>query len=425
MLVVFGANGRTGSAIVAEALERGMTVRAIVRDDRDVNGLPTNLGLESISYADPTAPRSLPAVLQGATHVISCIDPRTSGPGCIVYPGEAAEHIVRASGDVGAESILHVSVMGAYRWSYSSLNRKAFYLEGGVRNCDAPWAILRVSCYHDEVIEGHIAPPDGGKPSPFKKSSRYSPVSRKDAARMILDHMKNFKAGRSPCVGGPEVFTGTQLAAATQQWLKPGTGKKTTYAGLPPGDVSVAPHTTRQLIGWIPETRINDVLEQKKTAPKVTEAAPVYANRNPQPHTTDRGKSGAALNPLNVTLRRIVHTQLAEDLSRVAPDADYSTLCFSNARRGKHKEQAHDGTMHTYGGVRALDEHDQVVYKGKVNFLRDELAEVFFCWWDTGEIPQRIWDQLNMGVRRRLRKNPRFAGDPRVETSRSGAPEQA
>jgi uncharacterized protein YbjT (DUF2867 family) len=425
MLVVFGANGRTGAAIVAEALQRGMTVRAIVRDDRDVDGLPTSLGLESISYADPTAPRSLPAVLQGATQVISCIDPRTSGPGCVVYPGEAAEHIVNASADAGAVAILHVSIMGAYRWAYTSLNRKAFYLEGGVRNCNAPWAILRVSCYHDEVIEGHIAPPDGGKPSPFKKSSRYSPVSRTDAARMILDHMKNFKAGRSPCIGGPEVFTGSQLAESTQRWLKPGKGKKTTYAGLPPGDVSVAPHTTRQLIGWIPETRINDALENKKEAPKATEAGPVYANRNPQPHTTDRGKSGAGLDPLNVTLRRIVHTQLAKDLNRVAPNLESFSLCFSNARRGKHKEEAHDGTMYTYGGVRALGGQDQVLYKGKVNFLRDELAEVFFCWWDTGEIPQNVWDQLNMGVRRRLRKNRRFAGDPRVETSRSGAPEQA
>jgi uncharacterized protein YbjT (DUF2867 family) len=212
MLVVFGANGRTGAAIVAEALQRGMTVRAIVRDDRDVDGLPTSLGLESISYADPTAPRSLPAVLQGATQVISCIDPRTSGPGCVVYPGEAAEHIVNASADAGAVAILHVSIMGAYRWAYTSLNRKAFYLEGGVRNCNAPWAILRVSCYHDEVIEGHIAPPDGGKPSPFKKSSRYSPVSRTDAARMILDHMKNFKAGRSPCIGGPEVPIGGEYS---------------------------------------------------------------------------------------------------------------------------------------------------------------------------------------------------------------------
>jgi uncharacterized protein YbjT (DUF2867 family) len=417
MLIVFGANGRTGSAIVAEAILRGISVRAIVRDDRDVHNLPESLSLQDISYADPLEPRSLAAVLSGAKQVISCIDPRTSGPGAVIYAGQAAEHIVNASAVAGATEILHVSVMGAYRWAYTSLNRKAFYLEGGVRNCNAPWAILRISCYHDEVIEGHIVPPDGGKPSPFKKSSRYSPVSRADAARMILDHMKNFKPGRSPCMGGPEVFTGSQLGQATTRWLQPGQGKKTTYAGLPPGDVSVAPHTTRQLIGWIPETRIADVLSAPEVKPTKTENAPVYANRNPQPHPSDLGKTGAALAPLETILRRVVHTQLAEDLHRVLADVGDYNLCFANARRGKAQAPAHDGTMFAYGGVRVLDKQGKILHKGKVNFLRDELAEVFFCWWDTGEIPTRIWDQLNMGVRRRLRKNPRFKSDPRIEAN--------
>jgi len=416
MLIVFGANGRTGSAIVAEAIQRGINVRAIVRDDRDIDHLPESLSLQDISYADPLAPPSLAAVLSGAKQVISCIDPRTSGPGAVIYPGQAAEHIVNASAVAGASAILHVSVMGAYRWAYTSLNRKAFYLEGGVRNCDAPWAIIRISCYHDEVIEGHIAPPDGGKPSPFKKSSRYSPVSRTEAAGMILDHMKNFKPGRSPCMGGPEVFTGSQLGQATARWLQPGRGKKTTYAGLPPGDVSVAPHTTRQLIGWIPETRITDVLSAPKAEPTNTEIAPVYAKRNPQPHPSDLGQTGAALVPLKTILRRVVHTQLADDLDRVLADSGDYNLCFANARRGKAQAPAHDGTMFTYGGVRVLDKQGKILHKGKVNFLRDSLAEVFYCWWDTGEIPERIWDQLNMGVRRRLRKDPRFNSDPHFET---------
>jgi uncharacterized protein YbjT (DUF2867 family) len=417
MLVVFGANGRTGSAIVAEALRQGLALRAVVRDDRDVHNLPKTLSLQDISYADPTAPASLAAVLTSVTQVICCIDPRTSGPGAVIYPGDAAEHIVRASAKAGAKAILHVSVMGAYRWAYTRLNRKAFYLEGGVRNCDAPWAILRISCYHDEVIEGHIAPPDGGKPSPFKTSSRYSPVSRGDAARMILDHMPNFVPGRSPCVGGPEVFTGSQLGQATAQWLKAGKGKKTTYAGLPPGDVSVAPHTTRQLIGWIPTTRISDVLSAPTAKTVDPKTAPVYEKREPLPHVSDRGKTGAALAPLNTILRRVVHTQLAEDLQRIAPETEAFSLCFANARRGKIQAPAHDGVMFTYGGVRALDKDGEILHKGKVNFIRDQLAEVFLCWWDTGEIPESIWDQLNMGVRRRLRKNPNFQSDPRLAGS--------
>jgi len=315
--------------------------------------------------------------------------------------------------------------MGAYRWAYTSLNRKAFYLEGGVRNCDAPWAIIRVSCYHDEVIEGHIAPPDGGRPSPFKKSSRYSPISRQDAAKMILDYMKVFLPGRAPCIGGPETFTGPEIGQATQKWLKAGSGKKTRYAGLPPGDVSVAPTTSRRTIGWIAPTRLLDVLESPNESMATQEAQPVYAKVNPGPHPSDEGKEGAALRPLNTILRRVVHQQLSDDLSRVTEAPEHFTISFSKARRGKHSEAAHDGQMFTYSGIAALSADGSVLHKGKVNFLRDELAEAFFCWWDEGTIPHEVWDQLNMGVRRRLRKNPRFKGDPLVEASRKGAPEKA
>ena len=196
MLVIFGANGRTGSAVVKEALSRGLSVRAVVRDDRDVDQLPKSLDLADLSYADPTSLGATKAVLNGATQVISCIDPRTSGPGAVIYPGECAEHIVQAAAEAGAKAILHVSVMGAYRWA-TPPSTEPSTSKAGQKNCDAPWAILRVSCYHDEVIEGHIRPPDGGRPSPFKASSRYSPVAREDAAKMILDYMKVFLPGRA------------------------------------------------------------------------------------------------------------------------------------------------------------------------------------------------------------------------------------
>ena len=317
MLVIIGANGRTGAAVVREALKRGLSIRAVVRDDRDVDRLPTEVDLAQISYADPHSPSALRAVLEGAVQVISCIDPRTLGPGAPIYPGQCAEYIVREAAECGAKAILHVSVMGAYRWAYTSLNRKAFYLEGGVRNCDAPWAILRVSCYHDEVIEGHIRPPDGGRPRPFKRSSRYSPMSREDAAQAILDYMKVFLPGRAPCIGGPEVFTGPDLTERTSRFLHSQSRRKTRFAPLPPGDVSVAPTTTRRTINWIPSDTLLDALEGKKSSQGETEQAPVYEKRSPGPHSSDMGKTGAGLKPLETVLRRVVHQQLSDDLERL------------------------------------------------------------------------------------------------------------
>ena len=132
MLVIVGANGRTGVELLRLAEARGLAVRPVVRDDRDIQHIKGLADVQKLAYADPMVPQALDAVMQGATRVISCIDARTGGPGSIIYEGLAAENVVNAARRAGAERILHVSVMGAYRWSYHRLNRRAFYLEGGV-----------------------------------------------------------------------------------------------------------------------------------------------------------------------------------------------------------------------------------------------------------------------------------------------------
>ena len=138
MLVVVGANGRTGVEIVREALRRGRKVKAVVRDDRDARNLDDVIDVQAISYADPEHYSSLPPVLVGVEEVIICIDPRTGGPGTPLYADEAAPNIVRAACEAGAKSIIYMSVMGAFRWSPNKLNRMAFHLDRGVRAQQAP-----------------------------------------------------------------------------------------------------------------------------------------------------------------------------------------------------------------------------------------------------------------------------------------------
>ena len=102
MLVVVGANGRTGVEITREALRRGRTVRAVVRDDRDARNLDDIIDVQHISYADPDHPGSLPAALAGASEVIIAIDPRTGGPGTPIYSDDASSNVVRAAAEAGA-----------------------------------------------------------------------------------------------------------------------------------------------------------------------------------------------------------------------------------------------------------------------------------------------------------------------------------
>ena len=114
MLVVVGANGRTGIEVVKEALRRGRQVRAVVRDDRDARNLDDVIDVQHISYADPEHYAALVPALEGATEVIAAIDPRTGGPGAPVYGDEAAPNVIRAAKDAGANAIIYLSVMGRF-----------------------------------------------------------------------------------------------------------------------------------------------------------------------------------------------------------------------------------------------------------------------------------------------------------------------
>lgn len=411
MLVILGANGRTGREVVRLAMAQGRRVRPVVQDDRDVDGLHGIADVQALRYADPTYPAPLQVAFQDATEVISCLDPRSIGPGARIHGRAAAANVVHAAHEAGAEKILHVSVMGAYRWSYAMLNRRAFELESGVRHCDAPWALLRMSCYHDEIVEGHVRPPDGARAHGFKDSSRYAPLSRADAARAILATLDRFEPGRARAVGGPQVFTGPELAQLVQGRVTGSGWRRTRFAALPPGDVSVAPETTRSCLGFVPGETLEDALDADPE-PGAGRVETVYPRGDPPPHAAD---SGQGLSEAGADLRRVVHRQLWSDLDRMGVE-DAATLDFSEARASSRWVQAHGGRIAAMDGVRVLDADGQPVYTGSMDVLRDRLADEFRCWWVADGIPEAIWRELDLGVRRRLSQDRHFGDDPRVRT---------
>jgi putative NADH-flavin reductase len=75
-IIVFGANGRVGSRVVAEALERGHDVTAVVRD-------PENHSLQgdgaTVVRGDATEPASVAELAAGHDLAISAVGPGSSG----------------------------------------------------------------------------------------------------------------------------------------------------------------------------------------------------------------------------------------------------------------------------------------------------------------------------------------------------------
>ncbi len=429
MLVVIGANGRTGREVVREALRQGVPVRPVVRDDSDGRGLDDIIDVAHVCYADADHPESLDAVLQGATQIVSCINARTAGPGCPEYGDLAGANIVAAGARAGAQCILHLSVVGAYRWSPNPLNRRSFHIDKHVRvRKDLPWTMLRVSCYLDELVEGHVQPPDGRKPHRILDSSRYTPISRRDVARMVVNHLPDLLPGRTLYVGGPETFTGRQLQAAIAPYVQGGGGWRRTAAGaLPPGDVGVDLDVTRIMVTTRPRDTLRQALDPHApdttvAPPAAAEPQPVYARAAPGPHASDEGRDLKVLRDLGDDLRRVVHGQLVEDLRSMGLPTDGVVLDFRSARPRKGTEQpVGAGTMDELTGLSARTPDGEDLHRGAVVFFFDKLADVFHCWFERpGGVPEHIWVRLDLGVKRRLAESPRWADDARVATFGDG-----
>ena len=415
MIVVFGANGRTGREVIREAKLRNIPVRAVAKNDQDTHYLKDLISVNELHFADADHKESLPPVLKDATGIISCIDARTAGFGSPTYEKFAAANIVHAAHEQNITRILHLSVMGAYRWSPNALNKQSFHLDLWVRRSKVPWTMLRVSCYIDEVIEAHVAPPDKKRPHPLRASSRYAPVSRRDVARAVMDIMPDLIPSRTWLIGGPEVFTGAALKKKLQPYKK-GSGSLTEYGPLPNGDVSVAPESTLIMVGALPCESLAWALNPKENP---LPAEPFWNRSTPEYHPSDQKQSLPILSTMNRDLRFAMHALLSSDLKRMGIQEENITLDFSHAHPSPNGEQvlAHKSSMSSMDGVRVCNQEGKEIYSSSFTVLYDDLADELQLWWSADpseDIPIEIWEQLDLGIKRRLHKHPHWKKSQRV-----------
>jgi uncharacterized protein YbjT (DUF2867 family) len=413
MLVIFGANGMTGIELVREAILKGIPVKPVARNDHDTHRLEDLVDVNDISFADANHPESIKAILHDATSVISCMDARTAGYGSPVYHPEAAANVVRCASEMGIKKILHMSVMGAYRWSPNPLNRHSFHLDIHVRRLKVPWTMLRISCYHDEIIDSHVRPPDGGSPHQIKSSARYSPVSRRDTAKVVLNILPTLIPNRTWLLGGPIVYAGKALENAIKPY-KVGSGKKTLRGPLPHGDMSVATETSEIMVGWVPTESLEWTLDPRKN-PIEDPPAPFWNRPDPRAHHTDQGEETESLRPYNTSLRYAVHEGLFQDLRNLGISGTVQ-FDFSEAVPIKDGNIGlpHKAELMELDKVKIIQENT-VVHQGRFDFIYDDLADDFQIWWaKDNTLPKYIWDRLDLGVRRRLQNHKKWKTDEKV-----------
>ena len=415
MIVVFGANGMTGREIIKEAKRNKLAVRPVVRHDHDTKNIEGLVEVNEITFADADHYESLAPAMKGATAVISCLDARTCGWGGTVYDKMAAANVVNAAHELNIPKILHLSVMGAYRWSPNPLNRQSFHLDRWVKRSKVPWTMLRVSCYHDELIDGHLRPPDGGRPHKIHPSARYAPVSRQETAKAIITILPRLIPSRTWLFGGPKVYSGTELQKLAEKYA-PKSTKKTARGPLPHGDMSIATDTTEAMFGWVPQETLEWALDPENNPLYQNTEQPFWNRDTAKYHSADQKKNLPIFETMNLGLRYALHAGLFADLNRIKLQDKRLQFDFSKAQRKKtFKGMPHKALMNEMSNVQVKSPKGETVHTGDITFVYDDLADEFIVWWDnTTDIPVQIWDDLDLGVRRRLIKHSRWKQDDKV-----------
>ena len=193
-IVVFGATGGTGRALVQQALDRGHQVTAFVRDP---NRLPLQHARLQKIQGDVLEPQTLPAALLGQDAVLCALGrrPFVSEPVCSL----GTKNITEAMAQQSVRSILVETSVGVgdslaqcsgfQKFLFRTLLRSYFedkaLQEEHIRHSAFDWTIVRPVALTNGPATDSLRADPNAQFHGFQAPS----VSRADVARFMLDQL--------------------------------------------------------------------------------------------------------------------------------------------------------------------------------------------------------------------------------------------
>ena len=220
-VLVTGATGNTGRALVDALTGRGAPVRAMVRSQADRGKLPAEV---EIAVADFDDPASIGAALEGARRAY------------LVTPSsERAEEQQRRFADLAAKAglghLVVLSQLGADERSPVRFLRYHGAVEQHVRDLGIAFTFLRPNLYFQGLLAfaGPIAA-EGRFYAPIGDAT-VSAVDVRDIAAVAATALtESGHEGATYTLTGPESITHAQIAAALTAAL----GRQVTFTDVPP-----------------------------------------------------------------------------------------------------------------------------------------------------------------------------------------------
>lgn len=234
LVTLVGGGGFIGRYVAQALLSAGARVRVAERDPRNAWFLKPLGGLGQTQFvaADVTKPETIMRAISGADHVVNLVGSFTGDLRRIHVDGARA--VAEAAAKTGAQSLVHVSAIGADPESSSSYARSKGEGEAAVRTAFPNAAILRPAAIfgREDRFTNRFAGMIAALPvvPVLRAGARFQPVFVGDVAAAVIAAMEAPArlGARTYELGGPEVLTMAEL----YRWIAQAIGRDPAFPVL-------------------------------------------------------------------------------------------------------------------------------------------------------------------------------------------------
>jgi uncharacterized protein YbjT (DUF2867 family) len=211
MLLLTGATGQVGSALLRRLVDEGTPVRCLVRDPRRLGSWRVRV---QIALGDLTDPPSFRNALRGVDTVVHLAATIRDQPRGSIEElnGIATWRVVRAAQRAGARRFVFFSTLDASTHHRTRFHRAKALAEQAVRETDLDWTVFAPSVIYapgdrwlTQLERLALAPL---MPLAGTGRARYQPIWAEDAAACVMAALRDPSSGRRRYeLAGPQTLT--------------------------------------------------------------------------------------------------------------------------------------------------------------------------------------------------------------------------
>lgn len=227
ILLLTGANGRTGRAILKAMVRYGINVRAFIRDAGQAQSL-IDLGAKETVVGDFTDEASIHAAVKGATKLLHI------GPPMHPEEVEISERFIDAAKAEGLSHIVYYSVMHPVRRDVRHHKLK-LDVEEALIGSGVPYTIVQPSRYMQHLVPmWQTVVTEGVHAMPFDVTQQFNIVDLDDLAEacaVVASSQKHYYATYE--LAGPQALSQEDMAQTISDVIgKPVKAKAVTWDAL-------------------------------------------------------------------------------------------------------------------------------------------------------------------------------------------------